>query len=81
MGEIDGLRKNRDKHINTTKLRLTVINRIPCNFVEFHVSYLSVFGSKGVKDDTKKGDEIRITTCKMGEENLRYKVWLIICKV
>lgn len=42
-----------------------------------------MLGKKGKEDQTKKGDEIKITTCKIGENNfnLRYKMWLIICKI
>ena len=63
------------------KLRLTVINGIPCKFVEFHKSYLGVLGSKGVKIENAEGEEIRVTSINMQETNLRRKIWMIICKI
>ena len=81
--ELKNLRKLRDMKIDNNKLRLTVINGIDCDFVEFESTHLGVLGKKGKEDQTKKGDEIKITTCKIGENNfnLRYKMWLIICKI
>ena len=72
--ELKSLRNVRDSKIDFHKLRLTVINGIGCDFVQFHPTHLGVLGKKGLEDETKKGDEIRITTCKTGEENfnLRY---------
>ena len=37
----------RDSKIDLNKLRLTVINGIDCDFVEFHTTHLGVLGSKG----------------------------------
>lgn len=81
--ELKNLQNMRDSKIDFHKLRLTVINGIGCDFVQFESTNLGVLGKKGKEDITKLGDEIKITTCKTGEDNfnLRYKIWLVICKI
>ena len=77
--EIDDLKEIRNAIVDPHKMRISIIQGLPCNFVKFKKAELKIHGDNGVAK--KKGQDIYVTECRKDRPNLRKEVWMINSKI